>query len=95
MDLYTKYGEVEREGISVVSNTQEHIQEDGLVKMFQVLRIAQIIKIEVVVNYTQFNSRLINVDLQVSDFWRNFAQVAGVSNAAPKTLLLKWWVYTD
>lgn len=44
---------------------------------------------------TQFNSRLINVDLQVSDFWRNFAQVAGVSSAAPKTLLLKWWVYTD
>lgn len=44
---------------------------------------------------TQFNTRLINVDLQVSDFWSNFAQIAGVSNAAPKPLLLKWWAYTD
>lgn len=44
---------------------------------------------------SQFNTRLINVDLQVSDSWSNFAQVAGVSNAAPKTLLVKWWVYTD
>lgn len=44
---------------------------------------------------TQFNTGLINVHLQVSDSWRNFAQAAGVSSAAPKTLLLKWWVYTD
>lgn len=44
---------------------------------------------------TQFKTRIVNVDLQVSDFWTSFAQVAGVSNAAPKTLLLKWRVYTD